>query len=169
MVTASAVATVFLTFEGVLFGAMMSFALVAPADFAAGVLEIAKEDLALIAAGDASVSDATARLATFAAVDCDNQHGFVVFACIIAIHAGLFANHSERLPVFVAFVAAHAIVVWNQTMALSGNFYIGNLHEPVLAAFGPARVLHSFFLLGHVCLIASTLLFGGGGKARKKE
>ncbi|KAL9185636.1 hypothetical protein ACHAXT_003413 [Thalassiosira profunda] len=168
MVTASAVATVFLTFEGVLFGAMMSFALVAPADFAAGVLEIATEDLALIAAGDASVSDATARLATFAAVDCDNQHGFVVFACIIAIHAGLFTSHSQRLPVFVAFVAAHAIVVWNQTMALSGNYYIGNLHEPVLAAFGPARALHSFFLLGHACL-ASTLLFGGGGKAHKKE
>ena len=165
MVSASALGTAFLTFEGIFFGLMMAFAIIAPADFAAGVLELSKEDLVL----------PDDKLATYCAIDNDNQHGFVVFASIIAIHAGLFARHSDRLPVFLAFIAAHGIVVWNQTKALSGAYYIGNLHEPAVSVlFGPARILHSIFLFGHIGL-AITLMIGGSGgmestsKLREKE
>lgn len=163
----SKLATSFLVFEGLFFGSMMAFAYLAPLDFVSGVLEIPKEELSSILATNLDNSNALV-YTTFTTIDNDNCHGMVVFMALIAFHTALKVEQKDRTWIFASFFVAHALIVWNQTKALNGNYYVQVDIDAATKLFEPARILHSFFALSHVALAIKNVVPSGEAAKTKR-
>jgi hypothetical protein len=161
-------ATGFLFFEGLFFGVMMIAMIAMPLDFVSGVLGLPKEELE--GSITTNVQDEGAlKFLTWAVVENDNQHAFVMFGALVAIHTALRVSHENRTMIFLAFCIAHAMIVMNISKALSGNYHIA-LHDSSAAeTFGDAIVVHGAFLAVHSVFLCTTVFGGAPGGKPKAE